>query len=204
MGSVANDQRHAIRRGFPRVSVSEPPERKELFMGVRLRWLVAAVALLAGVGVAMGATMSGGSGTVNAAHNSKFGSLLVSATGMTLYHYTSDKRGTIKCTGACATFWPPLLVKGSARPKAGAGVHAASLSTMTRPDGTTQVAYAGLTLYRYSGDKKPGDVKGQGFQGKWFAVTSAGTLAKASNTGGTPAPPAPTTTGGGGYGGYGP
>jgi predicted lipoprotein with Yx(FWY)xxD motif len=169
-------------------------------MGVRLRWIVAGVALLAvaGVGVAMAATMSG-SGTVKAAHNSKFGSLLVTAAGMTLYHYTPDKQGTIKCTAACAKFWPPLLVKGSAKPKAGAGVSAAKLSTAKRPDGTTQVAYAGLTLYRYSGDKKPGDVKGQAFAGIWFAVTPAGTLARASKTG-TPAPPTTTTTGGG----YGP
>ena len=89
----------------------------------------------------------------------KFGSLLVSAAGMTLYHYTPDKHGTIKCTAACAKFWPPLLVKRGAQPKAGAGVSAAKLSTVKRPDGTTQVAYAGLTLYRYSGDKKPGDVR---------------------------------------------
>ena len=55
---------------------------------------------------------------------------------------------------------------------------------MKRPDGTTQVTYAGFPLYRYSGDKKPGDVKGQGFQGVWHAVTSAGTLAKASGVDG--------------------
>ena len=121
---------------------------------------------------------------------------------MTLYHYTPDKTGTIKCIGACAKFWPPLLVKGGTKPKAGAGISAAKLSTVKRPDGTTQVAYAGLTLYRYSGDKKSGEVKGQGFAGIWFAVTSAGTLAKASKTG-TPPPPTTTTTGGG-YGGYGP
>jgi predicted lipoprotein with Yx(FWY)xxD motif len=173
-------------------------------MGVRLRWIVAGVALLAvaGVGAAMAATMSGSGGTVKAAHNSKFGSLLVNAAGMTLYHYTPDKHGTIKCTAACAKFWPPLLVKRNAKPKAGAGISAAKLSTAKRPDGTTQVTYAGLTLYRYSGDSKPGDVKGQGFSGIWFAVTSAGTLAKAAKTG-SPPPPTTTTTGGG-YGGYGP
>jgi predicted lipoprotein with Yx(FWY)xxD motif len=173
-------------------------------MGVRLRWILAGAALLAvaGVGVAMAATMSGNSGTVKAAHNSKFGSLLVSAAGMTLYHYTPDKHATIKCTGACANFWPPLIVKGGAKPTAGAGVSAAKLSTAKRPEGTTQVTYAGLTLYRYSGDKKPGEVKGQGFSGIWFAVTPAGMLAKASKTG-TPPPPTTTTTGGG-YGGYGP
>jgi predicted lipoprotein with Yx(FWY)xxD motif len=173
-------------------------------MGVRLRWAVAGVALLAvaGVGVAMAATMSSSSGgTVKAAKSSKFGSLLVSSTGMTLYHYTPDKHATIKCTGACAKFWPPLVVTGKA--KAGAGISAAKLSTVMRPDGKTQVTYAGLTLYRYAGDKKAGDVKGQGFEKIWFAVTSKGTLAKALPIGRT-TPPPPTTTDPGYGGGYGP
>jgi predicted lipoprotein with Yx(FWY)xxD motif len=172
-------------------------------MALRVRWMVTGVALLAvaGVGVAMAATSAGG-GTVKLAHNSQLGSLLVSASGMTLYHYKPDSHAVIKCTAACAKFWPPLLVKGKAKPKAGAGVSAAKLSTTKRPDGTTQVTYAGLTLYRFSGDKKPGEVKGQAFAGVWFAVTPAGTLAKGSKTS-TPVPPTTTTTGGG-YGGYGP
>jgi predicted lipoprotein with Yx(FWY)xxD motif len=176
-------------------------------MGVRLRWIVAGAALLAvaGVGVAMAATMSGSNGgTVKAAQNSKFGSLLVNAAGLTLYHYTPDRHGAIKCTSACAKFWPPLLVKATVKPKAGAGISAAKLSTVKRPDGTTQVTYAGLTLYRYSADKKPGDVKGQGVEGAWHAITAAGTLAKASKSTGTTTQAGTTTDSGGGYGGYGP
>ena len=174
-------------------------------MGVRRRWIVQGLALLAvtaaGVGVSMAATMSSKGGTVRAAHNSKYGSLLVNAAGLTLYHYTPDKHGAIKCTAACAKFWPPLLVARGVKPKAGAGVSAAKLSTVKRPDGTTQVTYAGFPLYRYSGDAKPGDVKGQGFEGVWHAVTAAGTLAKASGSTGTTTQPGTTT--GGGYGGYG-
>ena len=176
-------------------------------MGVKRGWMVVSLALLAvaGAGVAMAATTSGGSGTVKAAHTGTFGSLLVTSAGMTLYHYTRDEHGTIKCTAACAKFWPPLVVKAGVKPKAGAGVSAAKLSTVRRPDGKTQVTYAGLPLYRYSGDAKPGDVKGQGFEHDWFAVTSKGTLAKAGAATGTT--PAPTTTSGGyddgGYGGGG-
>jgi len=184
-------------------------------MGVRLRWMTIGVALLAavGVGVAMAATSTSTSakgGTVKAAKNSTFGSLLVTSAGMTLYHYTPDKSGKIKCTGQCASFWPPLVVKSKAKLTAGAGVTKAKLSTVKRPDGTVQVTYAGKTLYRYSGDKKPGQVNGQGFEKIWFAVTSKGTLAKATSGAGTTPPPTtppPTTTtpaGGGGGGGYGP
>jgi hypothetical protein len=79
-------------------------------------------------------------------------------------------------------------------------VSAAKLSTVKRPDGGTQVTYAGLPLYRYAADKKPGDVKGQGVEGTWFAVTSTGAQAKATKT---VRRPAPTTTTTGGYGHYG-
>ena len=176
-------------------------------MRARLRWIMPGVVLVAvaaaGVGVAMAATMSSKGGTVKAAHSSKYGSLLVSATGWTLYHYTPDKHGVIKCTAACAKFWPPLVVARGTKPKAGAGVSAAKLSTVKRPDGRTQVTYAGFPLYRYSGDAKPGDVKGQGFQGIWHAVTPAGTLVKSSGGAGTTTTmPGTTTDDNGGYGGY--
>ena len=173
-------------------------------MRARFRWNVLAGLLVAvvGVGVATAATMSTGAGIVKAAHNSKYGSLLVTASGMTLYHYTPDKHGLIKCTGACAKFWPPLLVSGKAKPKAGAGANAAKLSTATRPDGTMQVTYAGLPLYRYAADKKPGDINGQGVEGIWFAVASTGALAKATTPTSTTAPTTTTTSGGGG--GYNP
>jgi predicted lipoprotein with Yx(FWY)xxD motif len=169
----------------------------------------AALLAVAGVGAALAATMSSTSGgTVKAAHNATFGSLLVTSAGMTLYHYTPDRNGAVKCNTGCVQFWPPLVVKAGVKPTAGGGISKSKLSTVKRPDGRTQVTYAGFPLYRYSGDRKPGDVKGQGFQKIWFAVTSKGTLAKAGATSGGAAPP-PTQTmtdpygGGGGYGGGG-
>ena len=148
---------------------------------------------LAGVGAAMAATMAGG-GTVKAAQNAKYGSLLATASGMTLYHYTLEKHGAIACTGTCAKFWPPLLVKVGAKPKAGSGISAAKLGTVKRPNGTIQVMYAGFPLYRFSGDRQAGAVRGQGVDGKWFAaVTPDGRLAKAPGQT-NPVPPPTTTT----------
>jgi predicted lipoprotein with Yx(FWY)xxD motif len=176
-------------------------------MGVRLRWALPVAALLAvsGVGAALAATMSKtSSGTVKAAHNATYGSLLVTAAGMTLYHYTPDRNGAVKCAAGCVQFWPPLVVKAGVKPTAGAGIVKSKLSTVKRPDGRTQVTYAGFPLYRYAGDKKRGDVKGQGFEKIWFAVTAKGTLAKAgTGSGGNTPPPTYTMTdpygGGGGY-----
>ena len=159
---------------------------------VARRVLPLALLFVVGVGVAMAATMAAG-GTVKAAKSTKYGSLLVSSTGMTLYHMTSEKAGSIKCTGGCAKFWPPLLFSGTGKPTAGSGVIALKLGTIKRPDGHLQVTYNRMALYRFALDKKPGDVKGQGVEGIWFAVTPAGKLAKAS----APASAATTTTSGG-------
>ena len=144
-----------------------------------------------GAGAAMAATSTSG-GTVKTAKTGAYGSLLVTSSGMTLYHLTSEKPGSIKCTGGCAMAWPPLLVKDGVKPTAGSGVTASKLGTIKRRDGRLQVTYARLPLYRYAIDRKIGDVKGQGVGGVWFAVTPAGKLAKA----GSSAPPATTTSGG--------
>ncbi len=167
-------------------------------MGTRRVLLLVSLVLLAvvGVAVALAATMSHGhGGTVKAASNATYGSLLVSSSGMTLYHLTSEKPGSIACAGKCATFWPPLVLNAGAKVKSGSGVTASKLGTITRPDGRLQVTYNGMALYRYSPDKKAGDVKGEGVEGSWFAVTPAGTLAKNGM-----APPPTTTTTGGSYG----
>jgi predicted lipoprotein with Yx(FWY)xxD motif len=133
---------------------------------------------------------------VKTAQNSKYGPLLVSSSGLTLYHLTSETKGAIRCTGACATLWPPVLVKGGAMPTAGAGLTAAKLGTIRRPGGQAQVTYNGLPLYRYSADKKPGQVLGEDVGGVWFAVSSAGKIVKHARAATTTT----TTTSSGGYG----
>ena len=137
--------------------------------------------------------------TVKVSTNSALGAkILVSSTGLTLYHYVPEKKGKIVCTGACSTDWPPLLATGNAKPVAGPGVAAAKLGTIKRPDGKMQVTYNGLALYRYSDDKKAGQVKGQGEGGIWYAVTPAGTVTKASAEDSTKSSSSGST--GGGYG----
>jgi predicted lipoprotein with Yx(FWY)xxD motif len=45
------------------------------------------------------------------------------------------------------------------------------LAVITRSDGVKQVTYKGSPLYRYAADTAPGDAKGQGVGGVWFAAT---------------------------------
>ena len=118
--------------------------------------------------------------------------LVVSARGMTLYTLSAETHGRFICTSkACLATWKPVVVPAGTRPTG-----AVSLSTVKRPDGRTQVTFRGRPLYRFAGDRKPGDTKGNGFKdvGTWLAAAVGG-AAK------TPAPapaPMPTTT----YPGY--
>jgi predicted lipoprotein with Yx(FWY)xxD motif len=155
--------------------------------------------LFVALAAAGGAYAASSAATVKAAANGLLHTkIVVDSTGFTLYHLTTEKKGTIGCAGACRKFWPPLLVVGKAKPLAGAGLSASKLGTIKRPDGGVQVTYNGLALYVFAPDKKAGQVNGQGVQGVWYAITPAGTVTKASVktsvTTTTPATTTPATT----------
>jgi predicted lipoprotein with Yx(FWY)xxD motif len=168
-------------------------QKKEIRMKIRfLRTIAIALVILAGVGfgvVAAAATKP--AATVKTAQSGKFGTLLVSSTGLTLYQLGSEKAGTITCTGPCAKAWPPLLLAAGAKPIAGTGVSQALLGMIKRPDHGTQVTFGGKALYRFASDGKPGAVTGQNVAG--FRVV----VLKASSASATP--PAATTTTSSGY-----
>ncbi len=139
--------------------------------------IVTALALTAAVGggttaVAVSKT---GSPTVKTRHVA-LGTVLVDAKGRTLYLFEKDKTSKSQCSGACATNWPPALVKG--KPKAGGRAVASKLGTTKRADGTTQVTYAGHPLYTFVLDRnKPGSTKGEGvdaFGAEWYVVGTNG------------------------------
>ncbi len=114
--------------------------------------------------------------------------VVTNSAGRTLYWFALDTSTASKCTGSCATYWPP--VKGPAT--AGSGV-TGTLSTITRSDGTTQATYDGHPLYTYVADTAPGQAKGNGLNlsgGLWYEMTVSG------------ATPAASTSTGGGGGGY--
>jgi len=131
---------------------------------------------------------SGSSGTTLQTRTIGGTAVVTNSAGFTLYWFAPDTSTTSKCTGSCATYWPP--VKGPAT--AGSGV-TGTLSTITRSDGTTQVTYDGHPLYTYVGDTAPGQNKGNGQNlsgGKWYEVTVSGAAPAASTS----------PSGGGGYG----
>jgi predicted lipoprotein with Yx(FWY)xxD motif len=107
--------------------------------------------------------------TLQVATNPTLGKILVNNTGRTLYAFKNDSPGQSNCTGVCATIWPPLAIPKNAKPTAGTGV-GGLLGVLQRTDGSYQVTYNGAPLYLYSGDTKPGQANGQGFNNLWYVV----------------------------------
>ena len=118
-----------------------------------------------------------GGRTVNLGDTS-LGSVLVDGDGKTLYIFTPDaaSAGKSVCNGDCAAAWPPLL--GDAAPTLGTGLEADDFTTITRDDGTTQIAFYGMPLYYFAADAAAGDVKGQGLNDKWYVIGADGTPIK--------------------------
>ncbi len=99
------------------------------------------------------------------------GEVLVNSEGRTLYAFSGEA-----CEGVCAKAWPPLLDE-TGEPQPSNGTAAARLGTVERPDGTTQVTYAGRPLYSFGGDGAPGEANGDGesaFGGTWTALKGDG------------------------------
>ena len=105
---------------------------------------------------------------------SQFGPVLFSGSHRALYLFTRDPRNESRCYGRCAEAWPPFYAKR--RPRAGRGVDAGLLGTLTRRDGRRQVTYRGHALYFYVHDPR-GEVLCNDvfeFGGTWFALDARG------------------------------
>ena len=137
------------------------------------------------------APAAGGSGSALDMTTINGTAVVTNSKGMTLYWFVPDSSTASKCTGSCATYWPPVTGPVTA----GSGV-TGTLGTITRADGTKQATYDGHPLYTYVGDTAAGQAKGNGLNlsgGLWYEMTVSG------------AKPGTTTSGnsGGGGGGYG-
>ena len=109
--------------------------------------------------------------------------IVVDGSGRTVYMFTADTGGTATCAAAdpdCPKVWPAFTSTG--KPLAGKGINASLLGTTKGAGGKQQVTYNRHPLYYFHGgfdagrgDKKPGDVKGQGFVVSWYVLSPKGT-----------------------------
>jgi predicted lipoprotein with Yx(FWY)xxD motif len=105
-----------------------------------------------------------GAGAALAAEPAKMsGGMWTDASGMTLYTFDKDAAGKSNCYDKCAVNWPPLKADADAKAEG-------DWSVVERKDGSKMWAYKGTPLYTFIGDKKAGDVNGDGKGGVWHVA----------------------------------
>ncbi len=109
---------------------------------------------------------------LNVAEIDDLGPVVTDVEGFTLYRFDGDKPGESTCDGECAASWPPATVADENFTVN--GVAKELVGSIVRKDGSRQLTVDGLPQYRFAKDSKPGETKGQGLQGKWFATGKDG------------------------------
>ncbi|MGW6936104.1 hypothetical protein ACWGE0_39025 [Lentzea sp. NPDC054927] len=98
------------------------------------------------------------------------GPVVTDVKGFTLYRFDNDKPNESTCDGECAATWPPATVTDENFTVEGVD----EVGSFVRKDGSRQLTVDGMPQYRFAKDGKPGETKGQGLQGKWFATGKGG------------------------------
>ncbi|MFI0776548.1 SCO0930 family lipoprotein [Streptomyces sp. NPDC021212] len=126
-----------------------------------------------GAAAGSGDSKTGAAKELAVKNDAKLGKFVADSAGMTLYRFDEDtpKPAKSNCNDACATKWPPVPADDAT---AGAGIEAGKLGKVKRADGTEQLTLEGWPVYRYAGDTKAGDTKGQGVGGTWNALAPDG------------------------------
>jgi len=158
----------------------------------------ASAVLLAPMVSASGAT----SPTLKSANVSGFPGALVNHSSRTLYVLSSEKGAKLKCTGACTSTWPPLLVKKAVKTVTlSAGVKG-KIGFVARGKTMKQVTFNSFPVYTYQGDSGKLQSNGEGITadgGTWTLVKATSSSSGTTTYAQSPAVTTTTAPGGGGY-----
>ncbi len=107
---------------------------------------------------------------VNSQKNETLGEFLTDTNGMTLYTFSNDGKMKSSCTEDCLTKWPPFYYDNKNFQTSKDDL-SRKMNVFKREDGKFQYAFGEQPVYYYVGDKKAGDVNGNGLNsGKWSVV----------------------------------
>ena len=130
--------------------------------------LTTCAALVVSATAALSANQAMSPRLVRTITDENLGRVLTTSNTQAIYIWKSEPRGTIRCTGACAKAWPPVLVrKGVVVPMHYAGIKG-DFGTIRRPDGSRQLTLDRRAIYTYA-HEKPGQVLCNDVD-NWFAV----------------------------------
>ncbi|MFF3323948.1 SCO0930 family lipoprotein [Streptomyces sp. NPDC002889] len=137
----------------------------------------------AGAGAGAAAAAAKPAGQLAVWESKDLGKVVTDSAGFTLYRFDKDtaKPPKSNCEGDCAKAWPVVAAGGAS---AAPGTDADLIGEVTRADGSKQLTIDGWPMYRYAKDTKPGDVKGQGVGGTWYAASPDGKKAAPGAGGG--------------------
>jgi predicted lipoprotein with Yx(FWY)xxD motif len=116
--------------------------------------------------------VSGSGGALKTASTS-IGTVLVDASGRTVYELVGDSAAHQTCAGGCLAIWPPVKANGS------------------------QTIVNGHPAFTFVGDKSAGQTKGQNVTdqwGRWLALGAGGNPITASAAAGSTAPASSSST----------
>lgn len=97
------------------------------------------------------------------------GLVITDRLGFVVYGNTGETVTSLVCLDDCTSVWIPLTSEG--RTTVSDSLDPTQLGLVERPDGITQVSYAGVPLYLWTGDDRIGITGGAGVAGTWFALT---------------------------------
>jgi predicted lipoprotein with Yx(FWY)xxD motif len=97
--------------------------------------------------------------------------VIVDDNGCALYLNTRDTPENTAVSPAMESSFIPALAPAEVT---GLGLDPNKVGTFTRPDGVRQATYNGHQLYRFAGDRAPGEAKGQGVDDQFFLIGSNG------------------------------
>ena len=113
---------------------------------------------------------------------------LVGADGHTLYDAKAESPSTILCVDTCTNFWKPVGASEQQAQQASRALHQ-SFAVVTRPDGATQLTYAGHPLYTFT-QEGAHQLRGNGFTDEfggthfeWVAATVGGSVSTSPSAG---------------------
>lgn len=125
-----------------------------------------------------GTDMTAGEGVLTVTTADAGGTYITDAAGNSVYMLEADTDGVDACIGDCLETWPPVLVTDvDPTIDLGGGLDPDLLGTVERDDGTLQLTYNGMPLYRYAADTGANRIAGHDLEdqwGHWYLVTPTG------------------------------
>lgn len=115
---------------------------------------------------------------VKVRQDATLGKVVTDWKGWTLYRFEKDtpKPPKSNCEADCLAKWPYVPYVENMKIE---GVDQKLIGKVTRSDGSLQLTINSWPAYRFAGDTKVGETKGQGVGGTWFAFTPEGKKAQA-------------------------